>query len=248
MMRVGTVSIGRSQPIDAATEFDVLWNSFGKNTGNLMFTEAMYRLIDADVVHLGFSFDPDVVNRTLDRVVIPAANWLSAGASWDWLVERIEKITVPVTLIGIGLQAETRDLDKVVVSDSAIRLVRLLSERSEAISVRGDFTRAWLASIGIGNAVTTGCPSIYMNAFPVANDRDMSVCVLQATRYFASRNFNAGKPVERHLFRSAAHLGLPMIYQYWTTAPARPCGTFTTCRPIPMWRRSLRRSARCSLI
>lgn len=212
-MRVGTVSIERHIRNDRQIDFDTLWNSVGKNTGNLMFTEAMYRVLDADVVHLGFSFDPEVANSTLDAVVIPAANWLGSNIEWDWLTDQIERLKIPVILVGIGLQASELELGKVRVSESALRLVRVLSEKAPAISVRGNFTKEWLASVGVRNVVTTGCPSIYMNAFSPEVEVDRSRFALQATRYFASKAFIYNSPSETQIFRLAAALGAPMIYQ-----------------------------------
>lgn len=212
-LRIGTVSISRKIPPLEGLSFDRLWHMVGQNTGNLMFTEAIYRLLDAEVTHLGFRFDPDFVNSTQDAVVIPAANWLYAGANWDVLSDRIEKLTVPVTIVGIGVQAERCDLASVQVSESAIRFVRLVAERSEAIGVRGEFTRDWLRSIGIANAVSIGCPSLYMNAFGSALPPSDNDFIVQATRYYVTAGFAGSHPVEKHFFRRSTALGVPMIYQ-----------------------------------
>lgn len=178
-----------------------------------MFTEAMFRVIDAQVDHIGFGFDPEVVNANFDAVVIPAANWLNASNDWDWLTERIEKLTVPVALIGIGLQAPRRDLTLVEVKDSALNLVRTIAERNPAISVRGDFTREWLHSVGVTNVVTTGCPSLYMNVFEQAGAQRSGTVAFQGTRYFASTSFNAKNLIESHIFQTCAAVDMPMIFQ-----------------------------------
>lgn len=211
--RVASVSIARYPVKPDPENFDRFWKGVGQNTGNLMFTESVFHLLDAEVQQIGFSFSPDDVNAKFDAVVIPAANWLNANAQWDLLSELIEKLTIPVILIGIGLQAGARTLESVKVSESAIRLVRLVSERSPSVSVRGDFTKAWLNSIGVQNVTTTGCPSLYMNAFKNEREPDPHRFALQGTRYFASKAFNQTRPVEHHLFRSVAAVGAPMIFQ-----------------------------------
>ena len=211
--RIATVSLARNPEKPTQNPDGHILNMLGQNSGNLMFTEAMFQLFDADVERIGFRFSPDMINSNFDAVVIPAANWLNANADWDLLTEQVEKLSVPVVLIGIGLQANSRTLQDVRVSDSAIRFVRLLSERSPYISVRGDFTRTWLESIGIRNAVTTGCPSLFMNVFKTERQPDERRFALQGTRYSASAAFNNKRSAEKHIFASAARLKMPIIYQ-----------------------------------
>jgi hypothetical protein len=123
-----------------------------------------------------------------------------------------------VITIGIGLQAETRDRARVEVSDSAAALAKFMGRKAPFLSTRGDFTRDWLRSIGVQNAVTTGCPSLYMQLNPVdpinADDGfDPDGVVLQATRYGMSQAFSVRAGVNQTLFRLAGTLGLDMIYQ-----------------------------------
>jgi hypothetical protein len=214
MMRIGSVSITPKVRDHKDIPFGAFYDSFGKNTGNYMFTQAMYRQLDGDVKHIGFNFNPSYVNANFDHVVIPAANWLNAGADWDWLTDLIEKLEIPVTVIGIGLQAETTDLERVKVSDSAIRFIRTLGQKSPFVSTRGNFTRDWLNSIGVKNAVTTGCPSLYMRLdVPLPAVADRSGFVIQSTRYAMVPRFLQATGINRQLFRLAGELDAWMIYQ-----------------------------------
>lgn len=179
-----------------------------------MFTQAMYRQLVGQVDHIGFAYDPEVINAVYDHVVIPAANWLNAGANWDWLTDLLEKTEVPVTVIGIGLQAESADLSQARVSESAVRFIKTAARKSAMISTRGHFTRNWLNSIGVKNAVTTGCPSLYMR-LAVSNQlpKERLGYVLQSTRYGMEARILQTRDVNRELFRLAGQTDAWMIFQ-----------------------------------
>ncbi len=213
MLKIGVVSIHPEPASSTETTFDMFYDSFGKNTGNYMFTQAMFRQFDAEITHIGFGYDPDHVNQNLDHVVIPAANWLNANANWDWLSDLIERTTVPVTTIGIGLQAHTTSLENVKVSPSAVRFAHLIAKKSPYFSARGNFTRDWLNSIGIDNVVVTGCPSLYMKLMHSADRNSDGMMVFQSTRYWMEEVFLRSTGVNRELFKFAAKSNSYMIFQ-----------------------------------
>jgi polysaccharide pyruvyl transferase WcaK-like protein len=212
-MRVASVSIARTPVAPSIESFEHFWAGIGQNTGNLMFTEAMFRLLDGGVQKIGFKFDPNFVNANFDVVVIPAANWLNKSAEWGWLIKQLEQVKLPIALVGIGVQAGSLNLEEVEVSASARELAVYIAGRSPTISVRGDFTKAWLASIGIRNAVTTGCPSIYMNIFDNTPQTQKSGYAVQGTRYYASKKFSGQNVLEAHLFKSVTRSNAECIYQ-----------------------------------
>ena len=212
--RIGVVSLKQNIENPVETKFEYLYQAIGLNTGNFMFTNAVFRHIDGDLVRIGFSFSPEKINKDFDALVIPAANWINDRTDWTWFVDLLEKIEIPIITIGIGLQAESMDLGKVKVSESSMRLIRLLSSKSKWISCRGNFTREWLASIGIINVVTTGCPSIYMK-FETKDSHyaDNDSIILQGTRYWVSDDFINSDSINRKIYSLAGKLNLPMVYQ-----------------------------------
>lgn len=211
--RVGVVGIERHWPDPSSIEFNKLYQGIGKNSGNLMFTEAVFTLIDADLRHIGFSFDPAWVNQNFDAVVIPAANWLNNYANWDWLIDQLMELRVPVTVTGLGLQSSNNDLDSVQVNASCRRLIEFFASQPSPISVRGNFTRDWLISIGVNHVVTTGCPSIYMNIFPQSTAPKDGKLVFQGTRYGMTDAFLKSNGINRQMFSFSSKFDCPMIYQ-----------------------------------
>lgn len=213
LMRIGVMSIPQTLPDPTGKSFEWYITRFGRNTGNYMFTQAAYRQLRGTAKNIGFSYVPEAVNRDYDHLVIPAANWLNAKSDFTGLAELIEQTEIPVTVIGLGVQASTQDLSQVVVTDGGIRLARALSAKSPYLSVRGDFTRDWLNSIGIQNVVTTGCPSIYMRLAEQQKCDADGPLAMQSTRYTLPPRFSDSSSVNREIFRLAGKLDAHMVYQ-----------------------------------
>ncbi len=195
-------------------KFDDLYRAIGMNTGNLMFTTAMYRQLGDEVKQVDFSFNPAAVNENFEAIVIPAANWLNQMDNWDWFTDLIQQVEIPIVTIGIGLQADTNQLGAIRVNASCERLVRILSTKAPFISTRGFLTTRYLQSIGIMNVVTTGCPSLYM---PFPKDRKVAVSgsdtVIQSTRYYYFHHEAQKKNLNNTLFRAGSKNRYDMVYQ-----------------------------------
>lgn len=214
MIRVGAVSIAPQIPDPQAVPFDKLYQAVGLNTGNYMFTTAAFREIDGVVEQIGFAFDPEQVNANYDAVIVPAANWLNDKQDWDWLSDLIQRLEIPVITVGLGVQANSENPNDLKVNESCVRLVRILAQKGNFISTRGNFTSAYLNSIGILNTVATGCPSLYMRP---SQDETPAVggsgYVVQSTRYSINSEFVAHNSVNQRIFSEAVRHGHSMIYQ-----------------------------------
>jgi hypothetical protein len=147
-------------------------NLIGNNTGNLVFSQAVYRLLSASDAHLETSglarSHPRVINSRFDHVVIPLANAFRPSyiETMDALSNLIEQLTIPVTVLGVGSQAS---LDGVyrgadIVNPATTRFVRAVLDHSPSIGVRGEHTRDYLQSLGFGDehVKVIGCPSMFM--------------------------------------------------------------------------------------
>lgn len=212
VLRIGVIGVERRiADLDTRSFLDV-YEAMILNTGNYMYTEAMYRQLAGDVRHVGFDFDPAAVNEDFDVVVLPATNWLNPKDDWTGLVERLVQLDIPAVTIGIGVQADSTNVDQVQVSASALDLAHTLAAKAPMIGTRGEFTTAWLRSIGIDNVVTTGCPSLYMaqRGGDAANREGL---VLQSTRFPLEQSFLGEEGPNRALFTLAGQHGFDMVYQ-----------------------------------
>ncbi|PFG31881.1 polysaccharide pyruvyl transferase family protein [Paramicrobacterium agarici] len=154
---------------------------FGANVGNLLFTNAVYKAVnvpDAEVVVDSLETEsPRVndeytkrVNDEFDIFALPLANaFRTQFLPWlDRLSGVIEKLDIPVAVVGVGAQLGF-DGNYSGVSDrtnaSVTRFMRAVLDRSSSVGVRGEITADYLNSLGFGtnHVDVIGCPSMYDN-------------------------------------------------------------------------------------
>jgi hypothetical protein len=78
---------------------------------------------------------------------------------WGNLAQVVERSRTPVVAFGIGAQAPR--YEAVPMSESSVRFLSILSERSTSIGCRGAFTASVLNDHGIKNGLPIGCPSLF---------------------------------------------------------------------------------------
>ncbi len=146
-------------------------NLIGNNAGNLVFSQAAYRLLSTrnnqiDARNIT-ALSPDYINAHYDMVVIPLANAFrrSFVKQLEQLTRLIEGLTIPAVIWGVGTQgavkgrAASPDLDPAVTA-----FMRAALEHSASVGVRGEMTAQYLADLGFGDEVVDviGCPSMFM--------------------------------------------------------------------------------------
>ncbi|WP_187830149.1 polysaccharide pyruvyl transferase family protein [Siccirubricoccus phaeus] len=153
------------EPMSAGTIFERV----GGNTGNLAFRYGVARSLSGPaLLYLGNS--PSAIRNAGDIVVLPLANQLGRHMKLGPAAERLRAIDLPVLGLGLGAQADSYEQDIVLDAGTRAWLEELASRAPTAhpnIGLRGDYTRAQVAKLGLGNAVTvTGCPSNFISGDP----------------------------------------------------------------------------------
>ena len=101
--------------------------SLGQNTGNMMFTQSLVRILDG-AKWGSFSLLPEETEGH-DAIVLAAANWVNHFDDFGWLADRLEKIKLPVFLVGVGAQApQSKEIPN--VTKGTLRLLSLVQDRS----------------------------------------------------------------------------------------------------------------------
>lgn len=148
-------------------------NLIGDNSGNLVFIEAAERLLttrDVTVTPDRFAahkLGPGYINEHYDAFVIPLANAfrLSFERNLVALTALIERLTIPVVVLGVGAQAtvryEAERLDRIEGPVKAF--VKAVLARSPSIGVRGEFTASYLQGLGFRDVEVIGCPSLFLH-------------------------------------------------------------------------------------
>ncbi|WP_299950173.1 polysaccharide pyruvyl transferase family protein [Hyphomonas sp. BRH_c22] len=218
MPRTGILSILPSIEVRSQGSFERLYHVVGKNTGNLLFTNAVWNQIEGPKERVSFDFDPDKLNERLNALVIPAANWLSPTVDFGHMAGLVERLTIPVVLIGLGAQ-DIGYSGAINIPEGTARLVKAVAERSISISARGEYSKQILNSLGVRNVTVTGCPSLYHDfrrfSPPPSKPRiRVDRGLIHSTRYSATYvPFARTDSVNRQLFRFACSKQLDILYQ-----------------------------------
>ncbi len=183
----------------------------GQNTGNMMFTEALLRVIQG-AEWGSFALEPSQLEGH-DAIVLAAANWINSYDDFGWLADRLEKTKLPVILIGVGAQAST-GMEIPVVKPGTLRLLKIVEERSVSIAARGEFSCEVLDKYRFKNTVATGCPSL-MLAGPagpkmrIPEQISLQGACIHSTRHF----FQAADGFQDYLYRQAFKHDIDIILQ-----------------------------------
>ena len=139
-----------------------IYNKTGGNTGNLVFQYAVNKLILGEKKYYDWSFNPGAVNEQGGTLVIPAANFAHPSFDLTSWADKIERINIPIVVIGLGAQI-FGDPKELKLKDGTLRFLKVLSEKSNSIWVRGYKTAEALSLFGIHNTEPLGCPSNFIN-------------------------------------------------------------------------------------
>ena len=182
-------------PFEPATvERTLAENLIGNNSGNLVFLDAAWKLLatrDAQITPAGMGANPDRAAEFSERhdvYVAPLADAFRLG--WDASLERlaafVERLTIPVVILGVGAQGDIRFTpDRLKPIEPIVkRFVRAVLDHGPTIGVRGETTATYLEGLGFRDVEVIGCPSMFMHGdrFRVARrapaiDRDSRLAI-----------------------------------------------------------------------
>lgn len=160
-------------PVDAATTLKQ--NTVATNVGNLIFSDAVFKHLstaDTEVEVNGprLNGNPDDaarINERYEAFAVPLANAFrpSFMRHLDTLTRLIERLTIPVVVVGVGAQTDVNyDMEALSGLDRKVKkFVAAVLDRSATIGVRGEFTADYLNRLGFNDVEVIGCPSIFTN-------------------------------------------------------------------------------------
>lgn len=175
---------GKSPFRVASQEEFIQQDLIGTNSGNLLFSDATYKILltqDTELTSNGLKTVPTAerakeINEQYDAFVIPLANAFrpSFRASLDRMSTLIEQLTIPVVVLGVGAQVnENYDTKRLAPMELSVkRFVRAVLERSPSIGVRGELTASYLKDLGFNDVDIIGCPSMFMHGETFPRPRD----------------------------------------------------------------------------
>lgn len=211
---------GALQEVPKNEPFELSYRRSGNNFGNMLIGNGVVSVLsDCEYVVRSHLSGPEEANEKCDHIVIPAANFLWKGFDFGYMADFIEATNLPVTIIGLGAQTNDRSIVS-EIHPNTLRLMRLISERSPSLGVRGFYTAEVLAANGILNVEILGCPSLYtylkppQAIIPPTLD-DLNMLSVNFSRRVSGHSFSAIalQRLENSLLKMAMRLDLPFVAQ-----------------------------------
>ncbi|MFD1720836.1 polysaccharide pyruvyl transferase family protein [Amnibacterium endophyticum] len=170
---------------EAALAFD-RGGTFAGNIGNVLFIDSVVKALSAPGVEVvpnamlterPAAMAPGYAARLddeFDALVLPMANAFKPKflPQLTALATVVERLTIPVTIVGIGAQFDDYRPDAAHFGDevnaAVRRFVAAVLERSASIGVRGERTAEYLRDLGFADDQVDiiGCPSVFRDADP----------------------------------------------------------------------------------
>lgn len=167
----------------------------GGNQGNLLFQFSTSRALAAESTALSYinyaqfkrepAAEAERINSECDHLVLPLSSSLRflMGDELNQWADLIERLTIPVTVVGIGAQLNLEEVENktyrpgrvtgVTAKPSEVeeheaacrRFLSAVLDRTASIGVRGEISADYLRHLGFGNDQidVIGCPSMFMH-------------------------------------------------------------------------------------
>jgi len=152
------------------------------NSGNMIHAAAARRIISK---YVEYKKPGEWTNAQIDKlksehshIVYVTANLIRLGTPGDHpsikelvanqvtLAKNIERAGLPVVVFGLGSQAPLNGPHEFSVAPETVRLLKVLSDHSRKIAVRGAFTADACSRLGVYNVEVIGCQSIFWHLSP----------------------------------------------------------------------------------
>ncbi|MBG6208021.1 hypothetical protein IWQ49_002681 [Labrenzia sp. EL_126] len=108
--------------------------------------------------------DVDRLREEFDYVVLRGSNYIHSEMNWECAEAVLKRLGLPVLAFGIGAQAPVDG--RIELSESTKNVLRLISDSTESVGVRGAYTAQVLSDLGIRNARIIGCPTAFRKNDP----------------------------------------------------------------------------------
>jgi polysaccharide pyruvyl transferase WcaK-like protein len=106
----------------------------------------------------------DRLNAEFDYVFLRGSNYVHAQMNWSRTAEVLRRLKLPVIAFGIGAQAPVSG--KLELSEDTKTVLKLISDSTASLGVRGTYSAEVMNELGIGNVRIIGCPTAFRNNRP----------------------------------------------------------------------------------
>lgn len=143
--------------------------AMGGNTGNIGFIHGTSKLLGDRVHRIGWGDKPESIKKHIDHIVICCANQIGEHVDLGAWAKTLEEYDRPVTLVGLGAQANSKD-DFPNIPNGTKEFLDVVSRKRASkasnILVRGSYTQSVLEMVGY-ESIPAGCPSLLISDVPL---------------------------------------------------------------------------------
>ena len=133
---------------------------YASNFGASLISRSLMKQFGAEYID-DFSDIPSLKNK-FDTCFVAFANHVTNWRDVSIYADVIEKLDMKTVALSLGVQDYVSDAN-IEIHPSMSKLLKLVSERSNVIGVRGHHTAGILYRHGIKNVVPVGCPTMFWN-------------------------------------------------------------------------------------
>lgn len=139
----------------------------GLNTGNLYIGYAVNSLFKTknffNIWTELSDHEVSEIKENFDVIVMGASNFINKSTNFEIPARNLKKLKLPIIVLGIGAQASSNSIKKIHLTKGTENFLNVISEYSESLGVRGEYTAEILSNMGITNFTIIGCPTLYLN-------------------------------------------------------------------------------------
>ena len=110
----------------------------------------------------------DRLNAEYDYVFLRGSNYVHAQMNWAKAAEVLRRPKLSVIAFGIGAQAPVSG--KLELSEDTKTVLKLISDSTASLGVRGTYSAEVLNDLGIRNVRIIGCPTAFRSRSPTGTE------------------------------------------------------------------------------
>jgi len=188
--------------LQTGTSFaEIVDQAMGGNTGNIGFVHGVKKLLGDRVLQIGWGDNPVNIQKHIDHIVVCCANQIGEHVDLGRWGEVLQSYDKPVTLVGLGAQATSKD-EYPSIPDGTMKFLKVVSNHNVSkygnILVRGTYTQAVLRLAGF-ESIPAGCPSLLISSTPQLGRKISELCKHRSPSRIAVAAGNPWHEISAHL-------------------------------------------------
>lgn len=159
-MTIGLVHFNHKESDTLTVWPDMRTSNWKPNYGDMLVCASLVRQIEGahDRVRVNFGA---LLKSSVDRAIIRGSTYLHKNFDFEAANKTLDSIDAPLAIVGLGAQSPVERPEFLDSNQGAADFIARLNEKSQSISVRGEFTAEVVRRLGGKNIRITGCPSLF---------------------------------------------------------------------------------------